>query len=151
MNIYLAHPISGMSGAQVMDYYEDMKYRLGRMGYTVLQPMTGKGYLRTELEFKSHGYTGMPASTNHAILERDNWMVRQADVVLVDLSAAYAVSIGCVMELAWAQDHHKHTIVVMGPDNVHRHAFVLEAADIVFENQYDALTYLQLLAKQEAE
>lgn len=150
MNIYLAHPISGLSYNEVMDYYEGMKNRLRRLGYEVLQPMTGKGYLRNELEFKSHGYTGLPASTNHAILERDNWMVRLADVVLVDLWGADKVSIGCMMELAWAHDHHKHTVVVMGLNNVHRHAFVLEAADTIFETRWDAMVYLELLANQEA-
>jgi hypothetical protein len=51
------------------------------------------------------------------------------------------------MELAWAHDKGKHTIVVLEPGNIHEHAFVLEAADVVFNNEADALLYLKKLSK----
>jgi hypothetical protein len=73
-------------------------------------------------------------------------MVHQSDVVYVNLLKTVAPSIGCIMELAWAHDLGKHTVVVMQKDNPHRHAFVLEAADVVFEEERDALRYLMKLA-----
>jgi hypothetical protein len=76
-------------------------------------------------------------------------MVKKVDIVLVDLSNIKNVSIGCCMELAWAQDNDKHTIVVMEKSNIHMHAFVLEAADIVFEQLEEALEYLQVFRTQE--
>jgi nucleoside 2-deoxyribosyltransferase len=106
--------------------------------------MTAKGYLRTEIKFKASGYQN-PVSTNHAIYERDKWMVEQCDIVLMDLTYAKFASIGCTMELAWASLLNKHTIIVMGEDNVHRHAFILEAADIIFATMDDAIGYLRLL------
>jgi hypothetical protein len=62
------------------------------------------------------------------------------------LTDAKEKSIGCMMELAWAADHGKHVIVVMGPDNVHAHAFVLESASIRFPTLLEALKYLEDLA-----
>jgi hypothetical protein len=59
------------------------------------------------------------------------------------------VSIGCVMELAWASLLGKYTIVIMEKENIHNHAFILEAADIIFENYYDAIEYLKKLANVE--
>jgi len=107
--------------------------------------MTGKGYLRCAKEFKAHGY-GTPLSSNHAIYKRDKWMVRNCNVFLLDLTGAADKSIGCVMELQLAEELGKHTIVVMEDENVHRHAFVLDAADVVFVDLEAALTYLEQLA-----
>jgi nucleoside 2-deoxyribosyltransferase len=147
MIVYLAHPISGLGYDEVMEYYNRIEAELRRMGYETLCPMRGKEYLRTELTFKPHGYERHPASTNHAIIERDRWMVTQSDIVLADLTGAQHVSIGCCMELAWAHDRGKHTIVVMEEENVHRHAFVIETGDLVFEILDDALFYLSRLAR----
>jgi nucleoside 2-deoxyribosyltransferase len=107
--------------------------------------MTGKGYLRTELKLKAHGFDN-PISTNHAIVKRDQWMIGQSDIVLVDLTGAERVSIGCMFELAWAMEKGKHTIVIMEKDNIHQHAFVIDSADIVFETPKDAMDYLEDLS-----
>lgn len=141
MNIYLAHPVSGLSYEDVANYYVGMSMLLKQAGYTILSPMTAKECLRTEKKLRAHGYDN-PISTNHAIIERDRWMVCKADIVYVNLMNATDVSIGCMMELAWAHDRGKHTVVSVPEDNVHRHAFVLEAADIVFDNHEDAYDYL---------
>lgn len=145
MEIYLARPISGRSYDEVMKYYFTAVKALENRGFDVLCPMTGKTYLRTELEFKAHGYDEYPTSTNHAIMERDRWMVKKADIIYANLSNSDRVSIGTMMELAWAHDHGKHSIVVMEDGNVHQHAFVLEAADIVFKTHMEAMEYLYSL------
>ena len=147
--VYLARPITGGSYDEVMDYYDAKEKFLHGLGYKTLCPMRGKDYLRFEKHLKASGYTNLPVSTDHAIIERDRWMVGMADIVLVDLTGAKSVSIGCMMELAWAHDRGKHTIIVLEDGNPHRHAFVLEAADIVFETTREADHYLQNLQKGE--
>ena len=149
LKIYLAGPISGESYDSVVSKIQMIRDRLAQLGYQVMHPMTGKGKLRTEIKFKSVGYDGVPTSSNHAIYERDKWMVRQADVVLFNLGNTARVSIGSMFELAWAALEDKHTIVVMEQDNIHEHAFVFEAADIVLPNLTAALEYLETLAKGE--
>jgi nucleoside 2-deoxyribosyltransferase len=145
MKIYLAHPISGLDYDSVMKYYTEVGDRLEDCGYTVLCPMVCKGYLADQKVFKPTGYTN-PVSTDHAIFNRDSWMVRDTDVVLCDFTNSTTVSIGCVMELAWASLLGKHVVVVMDKNNPHWHAFVREAADIVFDLKEDALDYLERLA-----
>ena len=86
-------------------------------------------------ELDSCGYT-----------ERDIWMVRQCDVFYLNLmDAGERVSIGGVMELAVAAALGKHTVVSMGAENIHRHAFVLEAADVIYETHEEAMKYLERL------
>ena len=114
MRIYTAGPISGQSYEQVMKRYRDQVSSLMSIGYDVICPMTGKEYLRTELEFKAHGYDQYPISTNHAIKERDRWMVGSVDVVLVDFTECNGVvSIGSCMELAWADELKKHKLKIV--------------------------------------
>jgi len=144
MKIYLARPISGHSYEEVTEYYKVTVKELIQAGYEVLCPMNGKTHLRTEIKFKAEGY-GDSISSNHAIVERDRWMVEQSDVVYANLLGSEHVSIGTMMELAWSHDKHKHTIISMEDLNIHNHAFVLEAADIIFKTHQEAMEYLKNL------
>jgi len=149
--LYLAHPISGESGDDVFAYYERWVNNLkGTTDFEVLHPMTAKGYLRPEIKYKKSGY-GQPISTNKAITRRDAWMVSQADIVLIDLTGARRVSMGCICELAWAWLLRKHTIIVMEEDNIHQHGMVIHQADIIFAKMESAWSYLELLSKGEYE
>lgn len=148
MKIYLAGSISGLSYDEVVNSYKNKSDILENNGYEILCPMTGKTYLRNEIQFKASDYENFPVSTNHAIFERDKWMVHQCDIILADLSlSGERVSIGTMMELAWASLLGKHTILILPKGNIHKHAFVLEAADIVFETEFEAFKYLADLAK----
>jgi nucleoside 2-deoxyribosyltransferase len=141
LKIYLAHPISGLSADEVYEYY-DKAVRELKDNFEILYPMLGKRYLRNEIKFKAEGYQN-PVNTNHAIKERDKWMIQESDIVFIDFTGSKIVSMGCCMELAWADLLGKHTIVVLEKGNIHRHAFILDSADIVFETYDEAIEYLK--------
>lgn len=146
MKIYIAGAISGKSADEAFEYFLTRKAMLERCGYSVLCPLTAKGHLRTETTFKASDYRH-PISTNRAIIGRDRWMVKQADIVYLNLSSATSASIGSMFELAWAYDTGKHIIAVIPEGNIHQHAFVIQAADIVFQNEEEAIKYLADLGK----
>ena len=148
LKIYCVHPISGLDATSVFNYYDRIQKTLESYGYIVFSPMYAKNELRTEIKFRESDYRN-PTCTNHAIFRRDSFMVNQSDVVFANFLSAKNVSVGSCMELAWASWLHKHTIVIMEKENPHRHAFILEAADIVFETEEEALIYLKTLAKKE--
>jgi len=148
LKIYVSRPICGCSYPEVVGWYDQTIKKLRKMGYSVYHPMTNKKALRTETEFKAHGY-GNPESTNHAIFERDRWMTENCDVFITYLANAQIVSIGSMMELAWASLLGKHTIVVIDKENIHEHAFVLEAADLVLPTYEEAMKYLRSFISQE--
>lgn len=147
MKIYLAGSISGQSGEAVVDYFTITASFLRSMGFEVIHPMIAKGAFRNEIKFKSDGYEGIPVATNHAIIERDRWMVGQCDILYCNLTMAQIVSIGSCFELAWGHLLGKHTVIAMQPDNIHRHAFVLEAGDVIFNTHQASLDYLLDLLK----
>lgn len=147
MKIYLTKPMKGHSYEEVVGYYDEVQPILESQGWTVLNPMTGKSYLKGEKSFKGHNYT-QSLSSDHAIFVRDRWMVRQADALLVNLLNTKDVSIGTMFEMAWASDE-KHVVTIMDKDNIHWHAFVLQASHVVYETLGEALDYLAKLAKGE--
>ena len=149
MNIYFARPITGLDYETVANSYEDTKDVLQGYGYGhVYHAFCAKGHLKNETCFKADRYED-PLTCNHAITLRDRWMVLQSDVLYLNIVGATRVSIGSIMELAWAFDHGKHCVVAMEKDNPHRHAFVLEAAHVVFETDSEALDYLKKLVVNE--
>jgi nucleoside 2-deoxyribosyltransferase len=145
MKIYLAGPISGLSYEEAAGRIKRIKHALeiqcSLANLDVMHPLTGKGYLHTEKALAPEGYK-FPPSTDHAIVERDLWMVRQADIVLMNLHGAKTASIGSVSELAWAHLLGKHTVVIMEEGNPHQHAFVAQMADVVFETEKEAIHYV---------
>jgi nucleoside 2-deoxyribosyltransferase len=147
LSIYLAGPITGQTGEEVISRYEEKIAILSDFGYVVYHPRLGKMNLRTETEFKSGGYDDHPIANDHAIFTRDHWMVSKADVILADLSnSGGRVSIGTVMELAWASHMGKHVVLVLPHGNVHDHAFVRQAATIRLGDIEEAYDYLKELS-----
>jgi hypothetical protein len=146
MKLYLSHPIKGLSGKVVFEYY-DTAISLIDKSIQVLSPMTSKEFMRADVIFRGkYKDGGHPLVTNHALKERDQWMVGLADIVLVDLSETKLASIGCCMELAWADLLGKHTVVVVESGSVHDHAFVLDCADVVFSTFIEAIHYINTLS-----
>lgn len=141
MKIYIAGSISGKDVEEVKDYFRETSDLLSLLGYTVLSPMTGKGRLRTDAKYRAKDYRH-PIATNRAIIGRDRWMIGQCDIIYCNLYGATHASIGSMMELAWGYELRKHIIVVMGEENIHQHAFVLQATDIVFPTPEEAEEYL---------
>lgn len=144
MKIYLAHPLTGLSGNDIGNYYENLRKALSP-SLEVYCPMAGKESLYTEDILKADGYD-IPLATNHAIYSRDKWMVTQSDIVLCDFTEASVVSIGCCMELAIASCYGKHSVVVMGKDNIHNHAFVKEVTSVIYETLDVAIQYINDLS-----
>lgn len=154
MKIYIGGKISGSTYDECANYFRNTLKELESMGYEVFSPMTAKEYLRTKYqnrELPNAGQSGAvsPVASNHAIFERDQWCVRNSDVFYLNLLPADKhASLGGTMELAWASILGKHTVVSMQKENVHRHAFILEAADLIFETHEEAMEYLDKFIHQ---
>ena len=148
MKIYIAYPLTGRNFREVESYILDRVGTLNFFGYEVFHPLIFKSHLRKEKSLKAGGYKH-PLSCDHAIIERDFWMINHADIIYMNLLDAEKVSIGCMMELAWAYQLRKHVVLIMEEGNVHDHAFVREAADVLFDNEVDALNYLRKLINRE--
>lgn len=129
--IYLAGPITGLSYHGCTDWRGHAKQELEAAGIKALSPMRGKEYL-SHLETISgtgeeYAHLGV-LSNSRGIMTRDRFDATRCDVLLVNLLGAKAVSIGTVMEIAWA-DLSRIPIVcaIEEKGNPHEHMMVAEA------------------------
>lgn len=125
-NVYLAGPITGLTYEGCTDWREFAIKELGAAGITGLSPLRAKDYLKN-IGVLGDEYQDIPLSTARAITTRDRWDATRCDVIFVNLLGADRVSIGTVMELAWADSCRIPSIVVMEAEgNLHDHSMLKE-------------------------
>lgn len=122
--VYLAGPITGLGYDDATDWREIAKDWFQHHGIHGLSPLRGKDYLAGEIDL-SDRYDDHPMSTSQAITGRDRWDCCSSDLVLVNMLGASRVSIGTVMEIAWA-DMARNPICLIMEDNsnIHEHAMI---------------------------
>jgi nucleoside 2-deoxyribosyltransferase len=124
--VYLAGPITGCTYGDCTDWRDYAKKKLAEAGIIGLDPMRGKTFLEKETNVGNN--YAHPLGTPRGIMTRDHWDCTRCDVLLVNLIGATRVSIGTVMEIAWAYDNQIPIILLIEPTgNPHDHAMIQEA------------------------
>lgn len=140
--VYLAGPISGLHYAGATDWRDYAIGKLATVGIKGLSPMRSKEYLSgmADLDKNCIEYGEINVlSSPRGIMARDRFDATRCDVLLVNLLAADKVSMGSVMEIAWADLKRTPIVCVMEPGNVHEHAMVNQAIDYRVASLNDAL------------
>lgn len=144
-SIYLAGPIKGLDYDGATSWRDHAQAALRLAGIDAFSPMRGKHYLKGLAEVGGDtlkdSYAQFPLSTMKAILCRDHRDCTQASAVIVYLLGAQRVSIGTVMEVAWAHHARVPVIVVIEKDgsNVHEHGLLLEACNYRVDTLAEAI------------
>ncbi|HKM20132.1 MAG TPA: nucleoside 2-deoxyribosyltransferase [Candidatus Dojkabacteria bacterium] len=136
--VYFAHPISGVSLEVVQQYYDDIRKMFGKICF-VQTPMDVVA--RTDLSERKESFKD-PAMVNDVITNRDYKFVEGCNVIFANLSKCTRVSIGTVMEIAWAYAHHKYIIIVMDKEGLHEHGMILGTHPVVFTDFNSAAQHL---------
>lgn len=147
MKVYLAGPITGESYKSATDWRQYMIDYLPN-GITALSPLRGKYYLE---KFKdiADSYENISLSSSRGITTRDRFDVMSSDVIFVNLLGAKSVSIGTVMEIAWADILRKPIILVMEDEsNIHEHAMIREVVGFRVNNIDDGIKILCAISEQ---
>lgn len=135
--LYCAGPISGVSYGNSTDWREYIANKLPTH-IKAVSPMRGKKYLVHEKSIKD-SYEDHPLSCQKGITCRDRMDVMRCDMVLVNFLGADRVSIGSVMEIAWADAWRKPIIVVMEKNNIHSHAMLKEVSGFIVSDLDEAI------------
>lgn len=129
--VYLAGPISGLNYDSANDWRDLAQDALARFGIKAFSPLRAKQYLRSvgALTADCAGYGDLHClSAPRGIMTRDRFDATRADALLVNLLGAERVSIGTVMEIAWADLARIPIVMAIEPKgNVHEHAMIGEA------------------------
>jgi len=123
MKVYLAGPITGYDYGTVTSWRDDVKDHLKEHGIQGYSPMRGKSYLSKE-EMIADSYSDYTMSSITGINVRDYNDCKTSDAILVNLLGASKVSIGTVMEIAWARAFQIPVVIIMGKGNIHEHGML---------------------------
>lgn len=150
MLVYLAGPITGLNYEGCTDWRDAAKADLAYVGIKALSPMRGKGYLASlpgPLSGTGEEYAHLNViSSARGIMTRDRYDATRCDVLLVNLIGADRVSIGTVMEIAWA-DLKRVPIVVAIEEkgNPHEHMMISEAIGYRVSTLSEALHIVKII------
>lgn len=136
--LYLAGPITGESWNGATSWRDYVAETLFDIGIECLSPLRGKNtYLVNEqvldMEYRH------PLSTAKGITARDRNDVMTCDAILVNLLGAQRVSIGTVLEIAWADAFRKPIILASDPGGVHDHSMINEIAGFILDDLDEAI------------
>jgi hypothetical protein len=149
--IYLGGVMSGLSIEECSEWRNQTKERLeslrdnnGNQVYKCLSPCRGKDFL------KGKGILARVDKNNdgwgNTILQRDKYDVLRSDIIIfnyLDSNKTGNVSIGTVMEQAWASLNNIFSIVVIDDNNIHQHEFLRRTASLIVPTLEDAVSYLE--------
>jgi nucleoside 2-deoxyribosyltransferase len=138
--VYLAGTIGGLSFGDANDWRKKAVDELGWHGIIGASPMRFKDHLE-DTDILSHmGYDKNVMSTQKGIISRDRYDVLTCDVILCNLeSETNRISIGTVMEIAWANHLHKPVIAIMKEGNPHEHAMLSQCIDFRVDTVAEAI------------
>lgn len=138
--VYLAGPITGLTYEGASDWREWVAARFP--AYIVaVSPLRGKDYLPRGTALADHYEPAL--STTKGITTRDRFDVMRADLILVNFLGATRVSIGTVMEIAWADMLRKPIVVAMEPGNIHEHGMLKESSGFIVPSLEEAIEVIK--------
>jgi nucleoside 2-deoxyribosyltransferase len=136
MKVYLAGTISGASVGSATGWRDYAKSKLKEYGVLGYSPMRGTAYVtgtRDLTDKEKVSFYGQNIDSIVGINVRDFNDCKTADAVLVNLIDAPKVSIGTVMEIAWARAFQIPVVIVMEKENIHNHG-MLTYGNVITDN-----------------
>ncbi len=127
--LFLAGPLTGISYKDALDWrkYVESKLPADVIAFSALR---GKGYVTAERVLKD-AYPKHLLSTPQGTITRDRYDVSRCNALFVNFLNAEKVSIGTIMEMAWADARRIPIILAMEAGNIHDHAFVRQVAAFI--------------------
>lgn len=127
--VYLAGPIQGETYRASTDWRQYVQRHMPPEIRT-LSPMRYKEYMANLGTMPDH-LDSDPLSTMKGIVTRDRMDVMRCDMVIANLAEAQRVSIGTVMEIAWADACRKPVVAIMDQNNIHYHGMIRECVGYI--------------------
>lgn len=145
--VYLAGPISGMTFQGSEEWRDEFKsYIPSGSDIKCFSPLRAKQFLKKKGVIEQ-SYADNPLSVDRGVMTRDHFDCATSDLVVANFMGVERVSIGTVMEVAWAHSYRKPLILIIEKEgNPHDHPMIREATgfrtESVEEAAYLALTIL---------
>ena len=142
-SVYCAGPITGQSYDKTVNWREEFKSKLPE-NIKAISPMRGKTFLKNETSVLD-AYESNVLTSQKGITTRDRNDVIRCDVIVVNFLNAEKVSIGTVMEIAWADMLRKPIVLIMDEKNIHNHSMIRETAGFIVKSIDEAVFVVSTL------
>ena len=121
-----------MTGISYRDALDWRKYVESKLPADVIafSALRGKRYVVEERVLQD-AYPEHLLSTPQGTITRDRYDVSRCDALFVNFLKSDKVSIGTIMEMAWADARRIPIILAMAEGNIHDHAFVRQVAGFI--------------------
>lgn len=135
--IFLAGPLTGVSYKDALEWrkYVESKLPADIIAFSALR---GKIYIANE-HLLNDAYPEHLLSTPQGTVTRDRYDVSRCDALFVNFLDTDKVSIGTIMEMAWADSKRIPVILAMEDGNIHDHAFVRQVAAFITRDLDEAI------------
>lgn len=144
-SIYLAGPIGGLNKGEANNWRDDTIVSLANMGMRGISPLRCEPLIGER--YNVTGYLDPKFGTDRAIASKNLLDVQSCDLTLChfpqDLTDAYGVSLGTVVELAWAKALNKPTILVSTHERLTKHPVIGACAGWILPTLDDALEVIE--------
>lgn len=141
--VYLAGPITGLTYDTAQDWRVQVAARLKDVGIDAYSPLRAKHYLKPLKEIQGHSgeYNKLGLLSGiKAVTTRDRHDATTCGVLFVNFLGAKTVSIGTVLEIAWADAHRIPIVCVMEEEgNPHDHMMIKDLIGFRLTNLDDAV------------
>lgn len=153
-SVYLSGPISGCIFRQCTSWRNYVTKELEKSPYLFkcFSPLRGKEMLHKigvieDKSVQSGNFTGMDKlkTTDQFIMTRDFYDTINCDAVFVNLLRTTRVSIGTVMEIAWAFERRKPIILCMELENIHDHPMIRASSPYIVPDLDSGIALLGLI------
>lgn len=144
--LYLSGPITGLSWHEATAW---RRYVRGNMPPSIMvaDPLRDKAPFLENEQKLADDYSALTVlASPKGITTRDRFDCQLADMVLVYFEQALktkTVSIGSILEIAWADAWRKPIVVVMTPENVHWHSMIREVAGYIVPTLDEAISVIR--------
>lgn len=144
-SVYLAGPITGSSYDSTVNWRDTFKKNIDSR-IICYSPMRFKTFLQNEkvIQANTNKYSNI-LTKSKSILSRDYFDVQRSDLIVVNFLGADKVSIGTVMELAWAFSMQKQIILITEEGNIHNHIMINEAVNYIVDSVEQAMQLVEFI------
>lgn len=123
--VYLAGPMAGLLKEVAQNWRIYAKEKLAP-DILAFSPLRKYDHL-AENQLLDGNYKSNPLTTSRGVNTRDHFDCFTSDVILCNLVGTTSISIGTVMEIAWAFAYRKPLVVIQPLHNLYNHPMIDEA------------------------
>lgn len=136
--IYLAGPIDGLHFNEAVSWRNSVKTQL-EPEIDCFSPLRDKEFLAQAKKIEQSYWH--PLASDRGIMSRDHNDCMKVDLIFCNLLGSLKISIGTVMEIAWAFAYRKPLVLAIEDhENLHDHPMIREAINFRVNNLETAVT-----------